>query len=61
MTFTLKPGKWKLVRKDGTPEIVESDGTIQVQIEDYVYVFAEPISTVGKTSAQHPSSSAGPA
>lgn len=39
--FTLHIGRWKLVKKDGSSEEVESDGTMIVDVTQYAYVFAQ--------------------
>jgi hypothetical protein len=36
--FTLRPGKWKVARRDGKKEIVESDGTYSLDMETVCWV-----------------------
>jgi hypothetical protein len=36
--FTLGPGKWKVARRDGTKEVVESDGTYSLDMVKVCWV-----------------------
>jgi hypothetical protein len=36
--FTLRPGKWKVACRDGSKEIVESDGTYSLDMEAVCWV-----------------------
>ncbi len=54
--FTLYRGRWKLVRRDGSEECVESDGTNQIDLDTMAFVFAEPTPLAKKAPVNPPQS-----
>lgn len=53
--FTLKPGKWLCVTRDGERSFVHSDGSISMDLDEYLYVLQMPIDqTSTETQPQSP-------